>query len=470
LKKGIALQILISTYIMSLLGRKVLLPALVAAFFLSCEDPGEIGITESLPNPFEVTFVDLPLNPKVAFMDSVNSTNSSSLLFGRYQDANFGVISATAYMELAITEIDFEIPENSIFDSLVLFMDVNYAYGPQPNAVMSLEARTFQGNIETSVYFTKDSIETPLVLGPSSGLLGARNRSYNSGDLNTFYFKLNDGYGEQLLNNMIYDQDSTFRNQAYFREYLSGLKVYSTNINGGVLGFNPVADSTRMSLFYHYFDDDGEKVDEEYQFRVRRGFSNVRSDFTGTPFQNLGNSYSDFDPQNEFAYHNPALGLFLKLDLTSLYNFKDTAANVIINRADLIINVDKTVTSLNPPDGIQYYQVNAGNRFVISDLDSIPRSIQIESPNILFLPTLANDPFLFGYDSINYMYGEQVTFFVNNILSEKLSDSSLVVLPLVPARDGTRPERIYYPRVNSVDQFVVRKNDVKLRLYYSKFD
>jgi hypothetical protein len=68
------------------------------------------------------------------------------------------------------------------------------------------------------------------------------------------------------------------------------------------------------------------------------------------------------------------------------------------------------------------------------------------------------------------MYGEQVTFFVNNILSEKLSDSSLVVLPLVPARDGTRPERIYYPRVNSVDQFVVRKNDVKLRLYYSKFD
>jgi hypothetical protein len=153
-----------------------------------------------------------------------------------------------------------------------------------------------------------------------------------------------------------------------------------------------------------------------------------------------------------------------------LYNFKDTAANVIINRADLIINVDKTVTSLNPPDGIQYYQVNAGNSFVISDLDSIPRSIQIESPNILFLPTLANDPFLFGYDSINYMYGEQVTFFVNNILSEKLSDSSLVVLPLVPARDGTRPERIYYPRVNSVDQFVVRKNDVKLRLYYSKFD
>jgi len=75
----------------------------IALFFYSCDTTSDLGLDELNLNAANLdTFVeDLSVEPKMFFLDSVNTSNRGQLLVGRTVDPNFGEIECTSYTRLS---------------------------------------------------------------------------------------------------------------------------------------------------------------------------------------------------------------------------------------------------------------------------------------------------------------------------------------------------------------------------------
>jgi len=445
---------------MNLLGNKAKLLILAVFLFGACEDPGEIGIEGSIPNQLNVNFVELPVGTMVANIDSVGTLNSSSVLFGKYVDENFGTIKANGYTGLSLSLFNFYIDSLAIYDSTFLFLDINYSFGTDFTREMEVKVEPLPDTLSRSkVYYSRDSIISVRTIGTTLF-------TYDPENPVNLKIPISDVFGEKLFEDARENADNVFGDQDKFRQYLGGLKISTLNETGSILGFDPAsADSSKLIIFYHRIDSTGATVSGNYSFLMNfePSFSEIRSDFTGTQFQNLPGSYKDFTPTTNLAYSNPALGLIMKLDFQSLLNFRDTTSNILINRADILLDVGST--KFTPHPSIRFYVTDSTNRFIISESDQFPRSIQDENSVPLNDPKAGVYTQKFSYDEGKLRYSGEITQYVQNIMNEKLNDQFLLLLSQAPTTDKTG---IYHPKASNTNQLVMDKSKIKLRLYYSK--
>jgi len=443
---------------MNLPGNKIKLLFIAALFLISCEDPGQIGIGGSVPNELNVKYVELPLESVVANIDSINTVGA--LLLGNYDDPEFGKVQATGYTGLSIYDLNLSVNESAIFDSCFLSLKVNYAIGPDLNSNIDINIMRLGDTLNRSkVYYSKDSIFTPRSIGQTL-------YNYGSDENSTLKVRMDD-LGEKMFTDLKSNFEDYFSSQSNFRLYFRGFKFVVTSATQAIIGVDPTdTEDSRLTLYYHHTDSVGNNISGTYRFIIGSEpyWSEIRTDFSGTTFANLSAPYKDFDPNNGKAYSYPALGLIMKLDLKNLINFRDTVGNAVVNRADILFDLEGNTDTLGIQQKMFFYVTDTTNKFIISDLDKAPRSMQNEQFSISS-PEGGAYPHTITFDADNNRYTDQITIYIQNILDQRIDDKYLLVLPNQPTPDYNS---VYHPRIANMDHIIVDKSRLKLRLYYSK--
>ncbi len=107
-----------------------------AVFFclFSCKTPfkNDLGIPARNPTDLlNAAYVDsFAITCATVLQDSILSSITTNVLLGRYQDEEFGLVEASAYMQAAPLSFPFDVlPATARFDSLLFFFQPIYMYG-----------------------------------------------------------------------------------------------------------------------------------------------------------------------------------------------------------------------------------------------------------------------------------------------------------------------------------------------------
>src|SRR5690606_17079147 len=112
---------------MNLLDRSAGVFALLFLILMSCEEPNEIGLTLNPTDEVGVYYAELPIEASMVFIDSIATSNVSTLLSGAQAYPDLGTIEAVAYTQVAYNASALN--TEAILDSLVLQLRPAYFYG-----------------------------------------------------------------------------------------------------------------------------------------------------------------------------------------------------------------------------------------------------------------------------------------------------------------------------------------------------
>ena len=165
-------------FITSWLGRTQFGLLLLAILFLfSCEEPNEIGLElTGDPDRIGAYYQEIELNSNLINNDSTFTLSVQRLLAGKTFKEEFGVLTAKSFTQYGYTSARLEIPENAVYDSLVLFINNNYAYGTGITGTQRFTVHELTEDLyDTAAYFTFSSVEyDPNPIGTGDFILPER--------------------------------------------------------------------------------------------------------------------------------------------------------------------------------------------------------------------------------------------------------------------------------------------------------
>ena len=442
-------QIRTLIYIMNLLIKKLGAVLIISALFFSCEDPSEVGLNlnPDLQN-LKIQFVDIPLEVVNVRFDSINTTNQGRLLVGNVNDPEFGRISATAFTEMRPSFSNPKIPNNAEFMSLKLNLLVNYEYGINPNSNQKFYVHQLSDVIESdsTIYYKENSIDF------SADVIGQFNISFDPNNNDTIKANISDIVGEDFFNKA--KDTIVFKSASSFSEYFKGLAFVSDVNNSAIIGINSESAETKMTLTYKTPTDTTEL---EFLFNVSasgvalitKHFNQISIDDAGMPVEGINEFYKEFSPINNKIYLQAGAGLFPKIKLDALRDFV-SENNIVVNRADLIIDVVSDFQDfLTPPNTLSYFKTNSTNGF-IRDSGVLKAVRQFNANANLTVSYLADAtvPFV-----------GNISLFTQNLVSENGAVNADEDVLLIPDN-----------RYISVNRMSFNKDKVRIRLYYTTFD
>jgi|GEM_PF-1257402 len=178
-------------------------PAVFLCLF-SCKTPfkNDPGIPAKNPGDLlNAAYTDsFAIASSTVLQDSIISSSTTNVLIGRYQDEDFGLVEASAYMQAAPLTYPFDVlPANARFDSLQFFFQPIYLYGVKTedtaNSRLKFQVRPLVDTINPSRLFyvfdkpsafgsTRDEIEVF-----SGKAFNARSLKFKANQLGTLWFE-----------------------------------------------------------------------------------------------------------------------------------------------------------------------------------------------------------------------------------------------------------------------------------------
>ncbi len=415
----------------------------------SCEkEPEPIGIgleDEQLVNTYYTDTTTI--NVKLFQLDSINTTSrtgNSRLLVGsladqyvgRYSAQGFGVISLTSLTEDLVNDAG----QTAVFDSLVAFFQTDYAYGDtlaQNNIQLYSIAETF--NIKNYYQFDTLRTETTIV-----GMATYPNALDTNKVLRV---PLSEELGRTLFN---YGVTNKFANDSLFRLFSKGLAIRSGSPNTSIIGINPLAPATNLTLYYHYPND---TIASSYKFAMLFSFSNIKNDLSNSVLSPLATQdFISSETTDNIAVLQAGTGIAVKLEFPYLQDFV-TTQSVVIQRAELDIPVVESAMSgtFTAPNQLLFL-FGAGNGFYYSPSGTI-QFLQSES---------ANSGLSMGYSIIGKSYSyASITGYINQMAQGKLSQTDGLILQ--PSENNIAVNRLIFPTQKNINNLPA----IRLRMYYS---
>ena len=449
---------------MALWVRKPGLIAGLALIIFACEDPGEIGLDLNPENGlFVARYQEIPVKTTVVNYEELLSDNNTriskvnqqfiaggNLLTGSVYFPEIGKTEATAYT--SIYPWNFKTDSTYIFDSLVMHLHITYMYGKNLAGEKKIYVHELSEDLLTdTVYLTKNSTA---YFTDTVGTFSINLSDYDSSGIDSVYSaRLSDELGMKWADKMASDS-TVFQDNMKFREFFKGLALVSDPANDVILGsfIKTTGQTTFLRLHYHTLSDTSyyDFIIPAYDtagINITRFYNNIKLDRTGTPLEGIPDYYVDYEPQSDFAYFHPAGGIMTKLNLGPFNNFRDTISHMVINRAELLIPVEDYEDFLLPLQTIEIYAVDENNKFV-EVYDTLNQSTRY----------LSIGRFNFGEDSLgnDKQYLGDVTNLVQSISGGYNTDTLFYV---------GFPSMWY--SIAAVNQFKARKEDIRLRVYYS---
>ncbi|PIY12830.1 MAG: hypothetical protein COZ18_01170 [Flexibacter sp. CG_4_10_14_3_um_filter_32_15] len=414
----------------------------------SCEqEPEPIGIgDEQLINTYYTDTVTV--NVKVFQSDSINTTSrigNSRLLMGSLADEYVGRYSAQGFGNISLTTLTEDLQndagQGAIFDSLVGFFQTDYVYG-DTLAENTIQIYEVSETFENKAYYQFDTLRT------SSSILGSAIYPNDLDSNQVLRVPLSEEFGIKLFN---YGVNNNFENDSLFRIFSKGLAFRSASPTTSILGINPLAPATNLTLYFHYPDD---TVSSSYRFDMPVSFSNIDSDVSNSALSAL--TTQDFIPSentNNIAAIQAGTGIGVKLEFPYLSDFV-TNQSVVIQRVELDIPALEPAMSYTTPAPNQLlFLFGAGDGFYYSPTGTI-QFLQAESGGDAGLSM--------GYSTQGKSYSyATITSYINQFAKGRIPESDGLIVQ--PSENNISINRFVFPTQKNTNNLPA----IRLRMYYS---
>lgn len=223
-------------------------------------------------------------------------------------------------------------------------------------------------------------------------------------------------------------------------------------------------------MYYHYEDD---TVSTAYPINTiqSRHFNQVISDRQGTPTEVITETNVAYDVDGDKVGVKAGLGMMTKLDMSPLHEFLDTLENVTFNQILLEVGpVDEYPEGKNPYGALVMYFAEGGEFY--RRFDGVKVAVQGENNTQTGLdqdgnivPISSNQNGL-AFNTETRVYSNQITSYVDALYRSGLVKTDLFLYPNTPSTESGVVTFDAFKR--SLKEFVVDKDQVKIKIYYSK--
>lgn len=430
---------------------------LLSAFFLSCEEPSNIGFDVLGNSALETYFTDtLTVERSTLLLDSTSTSRQTQILVGGYDDPLLGHIETEAYLQFSLPTIGttvnkFSLGATAIIDSVTLrLVPSEYLLG---DTLSKLTIGIHRLN--NSLNLTKNYNHDETVAYAATPLA---TKSFNLNDIYTvkrdtlkfLNIKLPLSIGEELLKLGISGvMDSTNK----FSDAFPGFAIKPSSSNSKALygiktSSGAQSQSTSILLYYHLPSETTASV-FVFESGTQR-FTNIKSDRSGTVLKNLTQKSQPIPSSqtNGLSFLQVGNGISTKFHFPTLKNINSKA----ISSASLVVEIDSTLISgYSPISLITIAEVDAANK-VLRDASNTPVILTYGANG-------APQPIL--YVSATKTYTMDVTNYVQEIMNGTKINNGFVVLPAslttTSALVLTNPSVVRTPIKSA-----------KLKVYYSK--
>jgi len=392
------------------------------------------------------------------------------VLLGKYNDPIFGLSSASFYTQIRIPASNPDFGRNAIADStvLVLVYDNTYIYGDTSN-IQSQNINVYRmssGISQSENYYSNNTVPTiqsdlannksfkPHITSSDSVMVnGVKERAQ-------LRIPMDVQFGQTIINNQTSGVLSSGDN---FQNFLKGFYITTENTNGLASGEGNIFKvkitdpKSRLCVYYHYTGktivttanpvQQDSVIWTQYDMPMNNvaRFSTFKHDYSSANTSLASQLSSSPAAQNTTVFVQPMAGVKTKVTLPYLMNWIDEGA-IAINKAELLIRVDSTLSQLNKYEALPNLLL-----FQIND----------DGTNNVLMPDFAEGTTYFGgsYNSGIYDYRFNIARYIQQILTGVKKNNGFYI---IAQNGGVTANRIVIGGGNSPDF------QMKLKLTYTK--
>ena len=456
-----AITIFTQTLRVKLLG--ILCP--IIFFAGACSDPSEIGLVlDPGSNQVGVFYEEIPLSSFLVLADSFNTTNQSRLVVGGDQSDFFGSTKSIGYSRLSFNPNGVLPTEDAIFDSALFSLNIVDIIGENFDEEKIFRVHRLLEPIADTTYYNFSSLdfEEDISLAEGSFLLQADTVNRVSMDLSA-------DFADEIFGKLT-SQDPAFDNIFAFRDYFPGITITGDPEQNTSLSL-AIGGGTGITMYYHYNDD---TVSTAYPINTiqSRHFNQVISDRQGTVTDVIAERDEAYAVEGNKIGLKAGLGLMLKLDMNPLHQFLDTLENITFNQIMLELGpIDEYPEGKNPYGALVMYFANDENQ-IYERFDGERVAVQGEGSTQTgfnqdgeVVPVTNNQNGL-AFNTETRVFTNQITSYVNALYRSNLVKTDLLLYPNTPSSERGPVSFDAFKR--SLKEFTVEKDNVKIKIYYSR--
>ena len=438
---------------------------LFSAFFLSCEDPTNIGFAGEDGFINQTFFSDtLSLETSTFLMDSAITSNQAAALVGSFEDPIFGNIISAAYLQptlkqatnpvnFSLVTSPFTTTEGVVFDSLVLRLlnkDLILYGDTLPN--MTLEVHRLKTGLSSSKNYNYNENQT-YDAEPLATINVNRASFINDTKDSLFYikFKLPLEVGQELM--ALANSDEA-KDKDKFSDAFPGFRISAKSGTQTLTAFNLGSlSSGNFSDLALYFHSPGSTESDGYQFEFTGGrYNQITTNRAGTALASLINPASSINSTktDNKIYLQAGNGTAGKITFPGLENLKNSQ----IGRAELVFAADTTAFNSRIPRApfITFLEINDNQK------------IKMVNGNYGYINYTLNatSGILSVYVDSTNTFVADVTPYLQSITSQKKKDNGIALVVGIPSSSGISGF-VFNAGLNRI---VLQ--DFKLNLYYTE--
>ena len=456
----------ITTSIQSLPAKTVASLLAITALAGACADPSEI-ILDPDNNQIGVFYKEIPLSASMVLLDSFSTTRPGVLVAGGDVSPFFGRTEAIAYSRLSFNPGGKVPTEEAIFDSAKFHLNIGSVSGTGFSQSKTFTVHRLQEQILDTTYYNFSSLPfEEKAIAEGSFVLKADT-------INAVSMPLDEELASDLFEKLK-AKDPIFDNLFAFRDYFPGIAITGDPEQQVTASIAP-GNGTGISLYYHYEDD---TVSTVYPINTiqSRYFNQIINDRTGTPTEKITETGIAYQLDGELVGSKANVGLVLKLDTQPISDFLDTLENVTFNQFSLELGPLENFPETKQPirNIVLYFADENNNRLQRADGKLV--SVQAEGQaqvegkdaNGHVVPA-ADLPTSLFFNSEKFTYTQQLNSYVNALFRQGLERTNLILYPrshngAVASPVATTDDEFRH----SLREYIVNKNTIKLKIYYSK--
>lgn len=326
-------------------------------------------------------------------VDSAISSNTNTILTGKYKDEQFGKITAQSFVQLGIPTATYTIPDGSVFDSVEVVLKLN---------------KTFYGDTLSSYNVSIHQLNDPIAYAPYQySFYNTETRPYNATELgskqlviapysrDTIAIKLSQSLGMDLFGKL-QSKDPAIMGNDQFISYFRGLAIVGGQNNNLIMGFS---DSLTMRVHYHMPGVFTQSA--VIMFGLKEAnfqFNNIVCDRSGTTIANLSTSKSlPSSKTNNAGFAQYITGTMVKIRFPYLADLYQLPNFVKIVKAQLIV---KPVQN----SYLGYYRLPPYMRLSVTD------QYNLLGANLAIATSATANTVQYGNLYIDNLYGTQTAY------------------------------------------------------------
>ncbi len=455
---------------------------LLAFFFASCEEPIEVE-SDLVPggNNAEIRYVEIQLEMNHAAYDtllvSTNATEGArgQVFVGHQNSPEIGNFSAQAYFGAILSNsvVKDSIKLGSEVIETKLHLGFNYYYGDNYNS--SQQFRLFQLDDTLNLSGLKDSVNYYTIydeLNTSEEISVEGTTFLNPTDTIPDFITLENALGYELLD-LARDEELS---QIDIYNILKGFKL---EIEAGQNNLQALSLASDESYFEVIYQSPTADTLQSVTFSLSNS-SFTHIDFQAgslIPSSYSGNNSFDLTDPNK-AYFNNLIGISPKISLDKYLSFIDTVDYMQINKAELMIESQNLNTINTPSEQIRPAQTIVP--YILGESGSFRKqgryfwAIQsnFNSNGGVSDQNAGISPTNLSFDESKSQIRGDISFFLQEIYSDPsfwIEENDIVFTGqfIRINNDAFRENPII--NIGNFDNFLVDKENIKLKIYYTTF-